>query len=159
MWGACVCSSPGNLTSAIIYYQILSKTNNVEKGDFHRSSARRMIFQCTASKLKLLSQSCHSRTLSNIVTLCPNPSFVDFVRVSSFFVRILTIALDFCHVHDFVEVDLFFRVPCSAERLHRPVLSRIQVWKNKLYNDTNLLRLTQNIHLVLWIYWPPLVHT
>ena len=35
----------------------------------------------------------------------------------------------FCHVHDFVEVDLFFRV-------HRPVLSRIKVCKKRLYNDT-----------------------
>ena len=34
---------------------------------------------------------------------------------------------DFCHVHDFLEVDLFFRVSCSAERLDKPALSRIKV--------------------------------
>ena len=36
--------------------------------------------QCTLSKLKLFSQSWHCRTFRNIVTLCPNPTFVDFHR-------------------------------------------------------------------------------
>ena len=93
MWGASVCSCFGNLTSAIIYYHVLSKTNNVESGDFNRSSVPWIIFQCTLSKLKLFSQSCHFRTFRNIVTLCPNSTFLDFVSVFSFFVRILMIAL------------------------------------------------------------------
>ena len=40
-------------------------------------------------------------------------------------------------------LDLFFRVPCSAERLHRPVLSRI-FWFERISFSMipNLLRLT-----------------
>ena len=127
MWGDSVCSCLNNLTSAIIYYHILSKTNNVANGDFHRSSAPWVIFQCTLSKLKHFSQSCLCRTFRNIITLCPNPTFVDFISVFSFFCEDFDDrpTNGFCNVHDFTEVDLFFKVPCSAERLHRPVLSRI----------------------------------
>ena len=127
MWGASVCSYRSNLTSAIIYYHILSKTNNVASGDFHRSFAPWMIFHCTLSKRKIFSQSCHCRTFMNNVTLCPNPTLIDFISVFSFFWEQFDDCptVEFCHVHDFVVVDLFLRVPYSEERLHRPVLSRI----------------------------------
>ena len=50
------CSCLSNLTSAVIYYHILSSTNNIVRGDFHRSSAPWMIFQGALTKLKLFSQ-------------------------------------------------------------------------------------------------------
>ena len=52
---------------------------------------------------------------------------MDFIRVFSFFSEDFDDrpTLDFCHVHDFVEIDLFLRILYSEERLHRPVLPRI----------------------------------
>ena len=119
-----------------------------------------MSFQCTLSKLNLFSQLCHCRTLRNIVTLCPNPAFVDFISVFSFFCEDFDDCptIDFCHVHDFVAValltsespvqkkdctDLFF-LEYRFERISFTIIS-------------NLLRLAQNIYLVLQIYRPPLV--
>ena len=91
--GMMLCSSM--LAFEKVYYYILCVTNNVEIGDFHRSSTLWMIFQCklmypVQAKTR---QSCHYRTIRNIVNLCPNSTFVDFVGVFSFFVKILMIAL------------------------------------------------------------------
>ena len=68
----------------------LGKTNNVASG--------------TLSKLKFFSQSCHCRTFRNIVTLCPNPTFVDFISVFYFFFEYFDDCpkIDFCHVHGFI---------------------------------------------------------
>ena len=122
MWGASVCSNLSNLTSAVIYYHKLGKTNNVASGDFHRSSAPWMIFQCTLSTLKLFSQSCHCRTFRNIVTLCPNPTLMDFISIFSFFCE----GSDDCPtivlvMPMFRGVRIIPQSPLSEERLHRPV--------------------------------------
>ena len=157
MWGASVCSCLGNLTSAITYYHILSKTNNVESGDFHRSSAPRMIFQCTLSKLKLFSQSFHCRTFRDIVTLCPKSTFLDFVSVFSFFVRI---ALKiFFFVFSMISWRYSYSSGSPAQQKDSTDLffPEYRFERISFRMIPNLLRFTQNIYLFLRIYWPPLV--
>ena len=55
------------------------------------------------------------------------PALMDFISVFSFFCEDFDDypTIDFCHVHDFMEIDLFLSVPNSEERLHRPALSRM----------------------------------
>ena len=53
---------------------------------------------------------------------------VDFIGVFTFFCENFDDypIISLCHVHDLLEVDLFFMVPSAGERLHRPAaLSRI----------------------------------
>ena len=60
-------------------------------------------------------------SLQNIKEHChlmPNPILMDFISVFSFFCEDFNDCptIDFCCVHDFVEVDLFLRVPYSEKR-------------------------------------------
>ena len=185
MLGASICSCLTNFTSAIIYYCILSKTNSVASGDFHRSSTPWMIFQgrihvwsesalappfghinhansayfrlfwgyfgvisatrptlldlglpflhildpsliflCTLLRLKIFSQFVTAESLGTLSLYAPTPPlWISSDCVFSFFCAdfVDCPTIDFCHVHDFI------RVPCSGERLHRPILSRIWV--------------------------------
>ena len=145
------------LVSAILHHQficyhILSKTNNVTSGDFHRFSAPWMIFLCTLSKLNLFSQSCHCRTFNKKhCHLMPQPHFCGFHQWSPLFVRILMIALQLIFVMYMIlwRYRLILQGTLSRRKITQThfffcfvlfcfVLvwfARKNVW-NKLYNDT-----------------------
>ena len=160
MWGASVCSCLSDLTSAIIYFHILRKTNNVASGDFHRSSAPSMIFQCTLSKLKHFNRVTaeHLGTLSPYATTPPLWLSLAWLVFSPSFVRILMIALQFVFVMSLISWRYTYSWGAPVQKKDCTDMFFLE-YKFKRISCTmipKLLRLAQNIYLVLRIYWLPI---